>query len=204
MEYTQIYSNNVKGGQLRSTKVTKPKLRRVLGSQNRTSGELRGRLGVGPRGLWADSGGSEEGPREISRQKKKSQINSYLPVRPKTVPNNLFDNFLRSICSGLAGPAGLVGSRKFFYVAQFRNAPEFLLTRPCRQSVRNVLFASAAPNGHQAIGPSKKTSGNLETPGQPCRCMACRRQRRCAGISVGGFRVWVLSRVCCLGPPRDI
>ena len=31
----------------------------VLGSQNRRSSELRGRLGVGPGGLWASSGSSK-------------------------------------------------------------------------------------------------------------------------------------------------
>ena len=40
--------------------MAKSKLRRVLGSQKQRSGELRGRLGVGPGGLWAGSGRSRE------------------------------------------------------------------------------------------------------------------------------------------------
>ena len=45
--------------------MAKSKLRGVLGSQKRTSGELRGRSWVNLGGLWAGLGGLGEGPGDI-------------------------------------------------------------------------------------------------------------------------------------------
>ena len=105
--------------------VAKPNIRRASGSTWGRSRELWAGYGRS-RGV---RGRSREisGPNcsfLISGQKFKI-VKKNLPIRPKAVPNNLFDYFLRLNVSGPAGQAGLVGSRKPLCVAQFRYAPDF-------------------------------------------------------------------------------
>jgi len=98
--------------------VTKPKLRGswggkieaqgVLGSQNRTSGELRGRIGVGPGELWAGSGrstGIRGGPPRnfgpiffhFQAKKKEGHLSkkSFPSGSAETGAEKMFDSFLR-------------------------------------------------------------------------------------------------------------